>query len=86
MGDALDQELEAEDQVVYLYDPFDPATTRAFFGRVLESWRRQVREIHVVYHNNLLRDAGPGHEVFRGWRAETKEFLGNRFFVFRSPG
>ncbi len=85
-ADALDHEFEPSDQVFYLYDPFDEATTRAFFGRVLESWRQSPREIHVVYHNNLLGDSSPGHEVFRGWRVETREFLGNRFFVFRSPG
>jgi SAM-dependent methyltransferase len=84
-ADALEHEFEPSDQVFYLYDPFDQATTRAFFGRILGSWRENPREIHVVYHNNLLGDSCPGHEVFRGWRADTKEFLGNRFFVFRSP-
>jgi SAM-dependent methyltransferase len=84
-ADALDHELEPSDQVFYLYDPFDQAATRIFFGRVLESWRENPREIHVVYHNNLLGDSCAGHEVFRGWRSQIREFLGNRFFVFRSP-
>ena len=83
--DALDHELEPSDQVVYLYDPFDQVTTRAFFARILASWRDTPRDIRVVYHNNLLGDACPGHEVFRGWRAEIREFLGNRFFLFHSP-
>jgi SAM-dependent methyltransferase len=84
-ADVLDYELEPSDQVFYLYDPFDQATTRIFFDRVLESWRETPREIHIVYHNNLLGDSCAGHEVFRGWRSEITEFLGNRFFVFRSP-
>lgn len=81
-ADALKYPIDTSDQIFYLYDPFDEKTTQAFFKRVADSSICTQFKVFVIYHINLLSDYTVGDAVFAGWKKQTLEFHGNRFYVY----
>jgi len=80
--DAADYLIRDDENVFYMFNPFDGNVMAAFLDNVLSAVARRPRRVWLIYHNATCRDVIDGLSAFRQVGEYTFAVLGVPFVVY----
>lgn len=79
-SDVLDYEFKDDEEIFFMFNPFNGEVLRDVLQRITESFLRRKRKIWIIYRYPVHREIIENNQYFK--KTKEYQFLGHDFMVF----